>query len=246
MSEVFGEPYAAVYDALYRDKDYTAECELIRDVFAVHARQPIRSILDLGCGSGNHLQPLKAMGFDVEGVDRSMGMLVRAREKVDVPLHCSDIRDCLLGRRFDAVLMMFAVLGYQIENQDVQQALRTVRRHLDSGGLFLFDCWYGPAVLHEKPSNRVKHIETAQGPLQRTASTTLDVRRQTCDVTFQIHRNGQETFEERHPVRFFFPREIELLLESAGLRLLHLGAFPDWPREPSVTDWNVLGIAVAE
>jgi hypothetical protein len=51
--------------------------------------------------------------------------------------------------------MMFAVLGYQGENDDVLAALKTAHRHARPGGLFLFDVWYGPAVLHERPSQRV-------------------------------------------------------------------------------------------
>ena len=52
--------------------------------------------------------------------------------------------------------MMFAVLGYQHTNADVLDALATARAHLDVGGLFAFDVWYGPAVLSERPSERVK------------------------------------------------------------------------------------------
>ena len=67
------------------------------------------------------------------------------------------------GGKFDAALMMFAVLGYQVENDDVLAALRTARRHLEPGGLFIFDVWYGPAVLHQRPSERVKIIPGRDG-----------------------------------------------------------------------------------
>jgi hypothetical protein len=52
-----------------------------------------------------------------------------------------------------------------------------------------------------------------------------------------------EEIEEHHTMRFFFPLEIELSLENAGLTPLHLGAFPDFNREPDETTWNVLGVA---
>ena len=37
--------------------------------------------------------------------------------------HHSDIQQLNLQRQFDAALMMFAVLGYQLENADVLSAL---------------------------------------------------------------------------------------------------------------------------
>ena len=49
MSKVFGPIYADVYDLLYHDKDYVAECDLIECVFQTYGDGPIRSVLDLGC-----------------------------------------------------------------------------------------------------------------------------------------------------------------------------------------------------
>src|SRR5262249_50342723 len=157
-SNVFGSVYAASYDVLYRDKDYLAECALLGRVFQKYGEGSIKSILDLGCGTGNHSIPLAQQGYEVVGVDRSADMIALARNKAtqgriekSVLFHQGDLRSTDLGRRFDAVLMMFAVLGYQRENADVLAALATAHRHLRKGGLLVFDIWYGPAVLHERP-----------------------------------------------------------------------------------------------
>src|SRR5207244_5704745 len=114
------------------------------------------------CGTGNHALPLAQRGYEVLGVDRSEGMLARFREKAaqlpDGTATCvpGDVRSVELGRTFDAVVMLFAVLGYQLGNADVLAALRTARRHLRPGGLFVTDFWYGPAVLSERPAERIK------------------------------------------------------------------------------------------
>ena len=117
-----------------------------------HGPDPVRSILDLGCGTGNHSLVLAGRGYQVTGVDFSADMLERARGKLalacgegrkpagKLELVQGDVRSVGLGRQFDAVLMMFAVLGYQIGNQDVQAALATVRRHLKPGGVFFMRC----------------------------------------------------------------------------------------------------------
>lgn len=256
MSDVFGADYAGAYDDLYRDKDYTGECERIREIFRRDGGGAVRTVLDLGCGTGGHLVPLARMGYRVAGVDRSEDMLERAREKArDLPpgsraeLHAGDVRTVDLGRRFDAVLMMFAVLGYQPENADVLAALATARRHLEPGGLFLCDVWYGPAVLRERPTDRVKEVPTARGKIVRTASADLDTRRHLCTVHYDVREleGGRQVARtvESHRMRYFFPREIEFYLDRAGFSPPRFEAFPGPPREPDDTTWNVLVVAKA-
>src|SRR5512147_2645625 len=119
MSDVFGAVYASTYDTLYQDKDYSAECDLIEAIFSDYAPVPVMTILDLGCGTGNHAVPFAERGYRVVGVDRSPGMLEAAEAKVNglnlpVSFYRSDLRSLDLPQTFDAVLLMFAVLGYQI------------------------------------------------------------------------------------------------------------------------------------
>ncbi len=56
--KVFGQTYADQYDLIYTEKDYEAECDLIEEVFRKYGDGEIKTILDLGCGTGNHAIPL--------------------------------------------------------------------------------------------------------------------------------------------------------------------------------------------
>jgi SAM-dependent methyltransferase len=258
MNEVFGSNYAAAYDIVYRDKDYVAECDLIERLFQQYGDGPMASVLDLGCGTGNHTLLLDQRGYEVVGVDRSASMLALARRKAATcdprrdtraAFYQGDIRNVDLQRCFDAVLIMFAVLGYQLKNADVLSALKTARRHLRIGGLLIFDVWYGPAVLHERPSQRVKIIPTPTGHILRVASGELDISRHLCTVkhdvwSFERDRPVSKT-DEVHEVRYFFPQELRLFLQCTGLDFVRLGAFPEFDREPDETVWNVLGVARA-
>lgn len=253
MNDPFGAAYAAAYDALYRAKDYAAECDLLERVFSGVPGVTVRSVLDLGCGTGGHALELARRGYEVDGVDRSPDMLACARQKlaaanVTVGLHRADLREYELGRGFDAAIMMFAVLGYQTATADVVAVLRTARRHLQPGGLLAFDIWYGPAVLHQRPGERTRVVDTEAGQVQRLAHSELDTRRQVCTVTYRLAHLGQgeraETVEE-HRMRFFFPLELELLLQLAGFEALQLRSFPAIEEEPSEQSWNVLVVARA-
>jgi SAM-dependent methyltransferase len=250
----FGEAYSGAYDALYADKDYEAECDMIERLFADHSSRPVTDVLDLGCGTGGHAIPLTGRGYRVIGVDRSPQMLDAARKKAAGLTSMADFRQgdvtaLRLGERFDAVVMMFAVLGYQTEPADLAATLATVREHLRDGGVFIADFWYGPAVLAQRPGDRVKEVPTDTGRLVRSASGRLDVARGVSTVNYMVaeyegDRLVRETTEE-HVMRYFSIPELTDLFESAGLAMAHSEPFMEPGRALDETTWNATVIGRA-
>jgi len=252
----FGD-YAQFYDALYQEKDYAAECGFLEQVFARFAASPIHTILELGCGTGSHALPLAQRGYQVTGVDRSEGMLAAAQAKISsvsahspVPIfQCGDIRTLDLGRSFDAVISMFAVLSYMITNDDLAAALRTARRHLQPGGLFFFDAWFGPAVLRDRPVDRYKIVAVGGERVIRIAHPELDALSHTVKVNYKVLRlRGERVLDEvdeSHTMRFFFPQELAHHLEDAGLREVKLCPFMDLGRGLQESDWILAVVAEA-
>jgi NADPH-dependent ferric siderophore reductase len=127
--------------------------------------------------------------------------------------------------------------------------LATVRRHLDPGGLFIFDVWNGPAVLAERPGDR--QISVTNGPtrITRNTSAQLDIPRHLCRVCFDLERidgNGRaEHWREEHVVRYYFPQELETVLRHSQLELLQLRSFPNEEAPADERAWNVIGVAQA-
>jgi SAM-dependent methyltransferase len=242
----FGPGYASAYDVLYGDKDYEAEVDILEALFARHASCAVHSVLDLGCGTGSHALPLAGRSYAVTGVDVSSDMLARGRSKlseteVEVEFREGDIRSYRDGREYDAVIMMFAVLGYQRTNADVLAALSTVAAHLRPGGVFVADFWYGPAVLSLGPGSRQKTAMHGNRRVFRFASGVCDESRHTCVVAYDVlTTEGAHVLSEAHEdheMRFFFPLELDFALADAGLCRLALTAYPDVESPPSAADW---------
>jgi len=256
MSKVFGGIYSDVYDLIYQDKNYDNECDLLESIFKKYSKKPIKSILDLGCGTGNHAIPLVKRGYQVTGVDISESMLEHARKKIGnaaekkhLELVRGNVRSFKVAQDSDAAIMMFAVLGYQLENKDVSSTLKSVRKHLKKDGLFVFDVWYGPAVLREKPSQRIKIFSTPKGRVLRIASGELDIMKHLCTVHYlvwEIEKNKiTREIEEHHTMRYFFLKELEFVLQSSGFQILHWGAFPNISTLPSESTWNICAVTKA-
>ena len=88
------ERSASLYDAIYRSigKDYEHEAAELHDIVSRQKLSTGNRLLDVACGTGLHLQQLKAL-YEVQGLDHSPSMLDVARGR------CPEIR--FSSRRHD-------------------------------------------------------------------------------------------------------------------------------------------------
>jgi SAM-dependent methyltransferase len=230
-TSVFAD-YARYYDLLYRDKDYATEADYVANLIKEYL--PVaESILELGSGTGIHANLLARKGFMVHGIERSPEMLARSKtlaeslgaEQDRLTFSPGDIRSIRLNRCFDAVIALFHVMSYQTTNEDVTAAFETARQHLKTGGLFIFDVWYGPAVLTDRPAVRIKRIADDQTEVTRLAEPVLYPNENRVDVHYRVFvrtlsSQAVSELEETHAMRYFFKPEIERIGLQAGFQYL--------------------------
>ena len=224
--------YARYYDLLYRDKDYRGETEFVEKIISKHTTNP-RRLLEMGCGTGVHAVMLAERGFDVVGIDLSDEMISAASQRVALlqpeirqrlRFKTDDVRNAVLEGHFDAITSLFDVVSYQLTNDDLRQMFATVKTHLAPGGVFIFDCWYGPAVLIDRPVVRVKQLSDETTSVTRIAKPLLHPNLNRADIEYQLFikdlRSGQvEEIMETHRMRYLFQPELDLLAEDVGLRI---------------------------
>mgnify|MGYP001056797372 CR=1 FL=1 len=226
--EVFKD-YASYYNAFYESKDYGAEAAQVNYLLKQHGEN-IEKVINFGCGTGKHDIELAKMGYSTSGIDLSSLMIDIAienakKENLDIEFSVADIREFEPLIRYDAVISLFHVMSYQNRNEDILAAFRTARKALDKDGLFLFDAWYGPGVLSDKPSVRVKEVEDGKNKLLRIARPVMYDRKNLVDVCYEVfvidkETGSTKTINEVHNMRYFFRPEIEFLLKEAGFELI--------------------------
>jgi SAM-dependent methyltransferase len=216
--------YSRYYDLLYRDKDYAGEASYVAALIRRHA-PGARRVLELGCGTGAHAEHLARMGYAVHGVDQSETMLARAAaRRAALPAETTarlsfgpgDARTVRTGETYDAVISLFHVMSYQTSNADLQAAFATAAAHLRPGGLFVFDFWYGPAVLTERPEPRTKLLEDERIKVRRLAEPVLHPGENVVDVNYTVFiedkaAGGTQQVRETHRMRYLFLPELALL-----------------------------------
>jgi len=244
--------YADYYDLFYKKKNYQKEVAFLEKIFNKYSKSPVISILDLGCGSGNHSVVLAKRGYEVVGVDLSSKLIRLAQKKakkykLKVNFLKGDIRNVDLGRKFDAVIAMFNVVGYQVRNEDFKRMIKTANKHLKKEGLFVFDCWFGPAVLFQRPENWLKIFKENRERIIKFTQPTLDKKNKVVSLKYRVFRilgkKILDEFEEQHVLRFFFPKEIKQFLKNENFKVLKIAPFLDLNKAPTVDDWNIIVIS---
>lgn len=245
------DQYGRYYDLLYRDKDYEGETNFIRSVLQECSTNS-KHVFEMGCGTGIHAQMLAEAGYSVYGIDLSETMLSCATERRDglatevkrrLEFHAGDVRTHRAGRHFDVVLSLFHVMSYQTTNMDLQDAFATAASHLEGGGLFIFDYWYGPAVLAQRPETRVKRLRDNEMSILRIAEPRTDDLNNVVEVSYEtVVKAGQEfTIHESHRMRFLFVPEIELLSSIYGFDPI---CHREWMgrAHPSGNSWSAFSV----
>jgi len=249
------DSYARYYDIMYRDKAYRPEAEYVLGLVRRHAKSASH-LLELGCGTGAHAESLVDLGCKVFGIDRSTEMLVRAEErkrrlphgKADrLTFREGDIRSFRCGVRFDAVLSLFHVISYQTTDSDILAAFKTAKEHLKPGGVFLFDCWYGPAVLTDRPIVREKRMEDERTEVFRVATPVMVPRENIVEVNYHVCIRDKSTkaegeLEEIHRMRYLFTPEVEELLRQSGFDLIESHKWMS-EKEPGFDSWYAVFVA---
>ncbi len=164
---------AAFYDAIYAamGKDYAHEAQLVHAFIQQHKRSPGTALLDVACGTGNHLAALQAW-YQVAGLDLDARILAIARRRCPgVRFYRADMVKFDLGKRFDAVTCLFSAIGYARTAARLRRTLQTLAHHTAPGGVVLVEPWilagkfeagHVGAILVDQPALKVARMNTSR------------------------------------------------------------------------------------
>ena len=213
---------AELYDIIYGSfKDYAAESDRIAAL--LRSEHPgCRTLLDVGCGTGEHARLLVERGFAVDGLDLDANLLRVARRKAPgCRFFEADMCDFALASRYDAVLCLFSSIGYAGTLERAARALTCFRRHLAPGGLVVVEPWFAPdAVTPGRTDSRTVDAP----PLRIVRTSRLDAVGRTTRLTFSYEVTGPEGTRhatETHELALFTVEEMHQAFNAAGLAVRH-------------------------
>ena len=209
---------AELYDAIYSFKDYAAESAQLATLVRA-ARPQARTLLDVGCGTGEHVRRLIAQhGFTADGLDVDPRLLDIARRKSPgARFFAADMSDFTLETRYDAVVCLFSSIAYLVSLDRVQRALSCCRAHLVPGGVMLIEPWFQPGVL--QGGGVFRHTaDVGDTRVERTSRAEIDGRLSRLHFDYRIEGpNGIREASETHDLGLFTVDEMQEAFTAAGL-----------------------------
>lgn len=214
------EESARFYDALYSWKDYEGEAARLHELIQ-ESCPDASTLLDVACGTGKHLGPLRAH-YDVEGLEVASDFVDIARERLpEVAIHEADMRHFHLGKTFDVVTCLFSSIGYVTTFDELMNAVQTLCNHVAEKGLLIVEPWLTPeafqtgnpwAVFVDEPGLKIARMDVPE----------VDGRVSVITFHYLVASpEGVEHFTEVHHLALFTHDEYMEAFARAGLGVAH-------------------------
>jgi SAM-dependent methyltransferase len=232
--------YAKYYDLFNLEKDYEKECSYI-DSIIKRFNPRTKSILDIGCGTGLHDFELANLDYEVTGIDISQEMIEIAKIEAikrnkSVAFYVDSDQEYIASHKFDAIISLFHVISYQVTDSKLSKLFEVANNNLKSGGLFIFDYWYTPAVEFLKLEKREK-VVNFEGKSYTKSSEPKTEAPGIHKINITISSN-EFSFSEEHLMKSFVPDYFSKLTD---FKILENYAWMT-TSAPSHTNWSAITI----
>lgn len=215
--EPWSDRSAELYEFVFSREEAQRNAERLHEL--IQERKPrAQTLLDVACGTGWHLERFRNW-YDVEGLDASPGMLRHARSRLpDVPLHEADMRSFDLGRSFDVVVCLSSSIAWMQTRADLVDAVGTMARHVNRGGLLAIEPWDFPEGANDEPWLTTVADDRAVALLE---TTTLqgDTWRQETHYLIWSRDAGIDHLTDAHSLGAFTKADHEAAFTHSGLAL---------------------------
>lgn len=193
--------FAYLYDEFMEDVPYAEWADLLSSLIKAYGTN-VKTVLDLGCGTGTLTRLMAAKGYEMMGVDYSQDMLTVAAEKNtednDILYINQDMRSLELLEKSDAIISVCDCINYMILDEDIEDCFKSVKSNLIKDGIFIFDF------------NTIYKYETVIG------DTTIAENRENSSFIWENYYSSDDHINE-YDVTFFTKIEDDTDAESDGI-----------------------------
>ena len=129
---------AKYYDLFYANKSYDREVIFLKKLIGNR-----RTILDVGCGTGIHMNLLEAYGYQVDGLDLSNEMLDIAKTRTKGILFQGNLINFKSNKKYDVIISMFAVFNHLKNYNEFEKSILNLYQYLNENGIMIIDLHNG-------------------------------------------------------------------------------------------------------
>ncbi|MBI5596753.1 MAG: methyltransferase domain-containing protein [Elusimicrobia bacterium] len=218
-------PLPSLVDSLAFQRRTRMELPFLRHALRL---RPGTALLDVCCGVGRHSLPLAKAGVAVTGLDVSPVYLREARRRARgtrAAFVKGDARRMPFSGRFDAAINMWTSFGYFAKAADDLAMLRSVRRALKPGGLFVLDTINGGRIARVLELQETLGLDSERWVEMQDGTLVLEDPRVVGGTrvrTRWIFIRGTRRSELVTDIRLYTGRSLSALARRAGLEVLRV------------------------
>ena len=208
------------YDLILGKDEYKKNAKFVSKQLK---RFNVKTVLELACGSGLYLFPLKKAGFDIEGLDISKKMLDVARKKSKIiKLYQQDMKKFNTKKKYDAILILNSGLGLLPNHSLIDKVIKQCQKNLNDNGIFLIDLPNHKKEIKESNFNQsYKQYKISNGKIDLIFH---DYKKDNKWISewhgFVKQGNKLSQFKEYYEELIFFPSKVEKSLKKHGFKIL--------------------------
>ncbi len=214
------DTWAAFYDFVYHrtyGRIYANATEKTLQI--INELVPAGCIIDYGAGTGRLAIPLRQQGYSVIAVEKSTKMADEFNAKclyhnLKIPTHACSIAEYVNGKA-DMALALFTVLSYLLTDDELEDSICVISKHINPGGLLFFDL---PGEVFFNTGHLINHHSSE---LQRlvdinsTSEKNIYTYSETCSGKF----NGKAfSYKDEFRIRYWPMNIVENLMNKYGLK----------------------------
>ncbi len=137
--------FASYYDAIYDEIcNYGKDVEVFLKIAKIHLPEKPVSVIDLGCGTGKHMEIFEEEGLEIAGLDLSEEMITLAKQRFKekgkkIALTSGNMKDLAIDQKYDLSTSFFGSYGYLIDEKDAISLFKNIKEKEIK--LFIFEFW---------------------------------------------------------------------------------------------------------
>lgn len=199
--------------------------EEVNFVSEVFKRHKIQTVLDVGCGTGEHVKDLQSIGYKISGIDSSPKMVETAKKRFP---HCKFdtgfMEEYKATTAVDSIICLFGTFNYLTSNEAIKKFFLISHKNLKTAGILILDIWNAEPIkkIKRKPLGLVANIRVGNTSIRRNRGFRLT---RADDLTMvevnYVYNLDQTDIKDKHIMRVFNPQEIEKWTKEYKFEILN-------------------------
>lgn len=215
---MYGE-LAKYYDLIYSWKDYKKDTDRIRGLISKYKESDGNELLDVGCGTGRHLEHLKD-SFSCTGMDISKEMLDIARMNIgQVNFVQGDMISSDLDKKFDVIISLFSSVGHVETCENLEKTIRNLSNHLKKGGVVIIEPWFTRSLFKDGHPSMTTY-DGKDIKIARLCVSKIEGNVSVLEMHFLVAERDKDVrhFVEMHKMGLFDRQKTLEFMKEAGLQ----------------------------